>query len=43
MLEHRVMQPASSDITAVYGPTTDFTLITPVSSPPRSEKMVQGN
>ncbi len=35
--------PASSDITAVCGPTTDFTLFKPVSSQPCPQKMVQGN
>ncbi len=33
----------SRDITTVCGPITDFTLITPVSSPSCSEKMVQSN
>ncbi len=33
--------PASSDIMTVYDPTADFTLVTPVSSPPCPEKMVQ--
>ncbi len=33
----------SSDIMAVCSPTADFTLVTPVSSPPSPEKMVQCN
>ncbi len=35
--------PAWSYITTVRGPTPDFTLVTPVSSPPNPEKMVQYN